>query len=90
MFVKSALLSLGLVASTASAGDPYHVNITDGPFVINTVTMHAPDTNDTWHERTIAEVRMSGTSSKIVKAGTLQYQVFEHGVPNHIAEGSFT
>eukprot|EP00591_Stephanopyxis_turris_P018217 CAMPEP_0195532950 /NCGR_PEP_ID=MMETSP0794_2-20130614/39487_1 /TAXON_ID=515487 /ORGANISM="Stephanopyxis turris, Strain CCMP 815" /LENGTH=118 /DNA_ID=CAMNT_0040665337 /DNA_START=56 /DNA_END=408 /DNA_ORIENTATION=- len=52
--------------------------------------MHTPATNDKWQERAVAVLTMTGKSEKIVDAGTLQYQVYEHGVPNFIASGSFS
>lgn len=84
-----ALVALSL-AGTTSAGDPYHVDVTNGNFTISEVTMHTPATNDKWQERAVAVLTMTGKSEKIVDAGTLQYQVYEHGVPNFIASGSFS
>lgn len=76
-------------AAVAAAGDPFHVDVTPGNFTISDVTMHTPATNDHWEERAVAVLTMTGKSEKVVDAGTLQYQVYEHGVPSFIASGSF-
>ena len=83
-----AVLALSAIAGTASA-DPFDVKVQNGNFTISDVTMHTPATNDHWEERAVAVLTMSGKSEKLVKAGTLQYQVYEHGVPSFIDSGSF-
>ena len=87
MFMKAA--ALVACSSVVAAADPFHFEVQNGNFTIKDVTMHSPATNDTWKERAVAVITMTGTSEKLVDAGTLQFQVYEHGVRSFIASGSF-
>jgi hypothetical protein len=92
MLAKTLSLAAAALAcggALVAAGDDYKVTIQNGNFTVDTVIMHAPATNDTWKERAVATVVMTGASEKIVDAGTLQFQVYEHGVPSFISSGSF-